>query len=102
MLSAPHADPSNSTLSAAFQRWMHEFAANGFLLTDENLKIGFCNSWLSKQIGSAESDLLGRDLFEVFPDLQKRGFDRYYTEALSGQSRILSHRLHKYLLPMPP
>lgn len=102
MLSARHADPSNSTLSAAFQRWMHEFAANGFLLTDENLKIGFCNSWLAKQIGAAESDLLGRELFEVFPDLQKRGFDRYYTEALNGQSRILSHRLHKYLLPMPP
>ena len=101
-LSVPHADPSNSPLSSAFQRWMHEFSANGFLLTDENLKIGFCNAWLAKQIGVAEADLLGRDLFEVFPDLKKRGFNRYYTEALNGQSRILSYRLHKYLLTMPP
>ena len=102
MASAPHSEVGNSNLSAAFQRWMHDFAANGFLLTDEKLQIGFCNAWLAKQIGLDESELLGRHLFEVFPDLKNRGFDRYYTDALHGQSRILSHRLHKYLLPMAP
>ena len=81
---------------------MHEFAANGFLLTDEKLEIASCNAWLAKQVGREETDLLGRHLFEVFPDLRRRGFDRYYSDALNGQSRILSHRLHKYLLPMPP
>src|SRR5687768_7192979 len=99
MASAPRSEPANSNLSAAFQRWMHEFAASGFLLTDEKLEIGFCNDWLAKQIGYEESELLGRHLFEVFPDLKRRGFDRYYMDALTGQSRVLSHRLHKYLLP---
>src|SRR5689334_21802952 len=98
----PGVNSMSSNLSAAFQRWMHEFSANGIILTDENLKLCFCNSWLAKQIGTPESELLGRDLFEIFPDLVKRGFDRYYREALNGQSRILSHRLHKYLLPMAP
>jgi PAS domain S-box-containing protein len=81
---------------------MHEFAPNGILLTDENLKVCFCNAWLAKQIGRPEGELLGNGLFEIFPDLEKRGFDRYYREALNGQSRILSHRLHKYLLLMAP
>jgi PAS domain S-box-containing protein len=98
----PHPLSTNSTLGTAFQTWMHEFASNGILLTDENLHVRSCNVWLAKQIGSPESDLIGRHLFELFPEIQKRGFDRYYREALVGQSRILSHRLHRYLLPMAP
>src|SRR5690348_12805183 len=102
MLPVPHSYSSSSNLSAAFQKWMHEFAPNGILLTDENLKVRFCNAWLAKQIGRSEEELLGNGLFDIFPDLEKRGFDRYYRETLNGQSRILSHRLHKYLLLMAP
>ena len=82
--------------------WMCEFAAQGLLVTDENLKIRWCNKWFEKQSEKSEQDLKGHHLLEVFPELQTRGFDRYYRDALAGQSRILSHRLHKYLLPMTP
>jgi PAS domain S-box-containing protein len=102
MMSAPDSYSLNSTLSSAFKQWMHEFAPNGILLTDENLNVHFCNAWLAKQIGRPEAELVGKGLFEIFPDLEARGFDRYFREALNGQSRILSHRLHKYLLLMPP
>jgi signal transduction histidine kinase len=44
----------------------------------------------------------GSNLLEAFPDLSERGFDRFYHEALSGQTRILSYRFHKYLVPMSP
>lgn len=82
--------------------WMSEFAAQGLLVTDENLNIRSCNKWFEKQSEKSETELLGSNLLDVFPELRTRGFDRYYRDALGGQSRILSHRLHKYLLPMTP
>jgi len=82
--------------------WMSEFAAQGLLVTDENLFIRSCNKWFEKQSEKSERELIGQNLLEVFADLKTRGFDRYYRDALGGQSRILSHRLHKYLLSMPP
>jgi PAS domain S-box-containing protein len=92
----------NPALDAAMLRWMSEFSVQGLLVTDDNLRISLCNRWFEKQSEKREQDLLGSHLLEVFPELKTRGFDRYYKEALSGQSRILSHRLHKYLLPMTP
>jgi PAS domain S-box-containing protein len=92
----------NSSLDAAMLRWMSEFSAQGLLVTDENLNIRSCNKWFEKQSEKREKDIIGCNLLEIFPDLKTRGFDRYYRDALHGQSRILSHRLHKYLLPMTP
>jgi PAS domain S-box-containing protein len=91
-----------SSLDQAVLGWMAEFAGQGLLVTDENLIIRSCNRWFEKQCEKSEKDLIGSSLIEVFPELKTRGFDRYYRDALSGQSRILSHRLHKYLLPMTP
>ncbi len=82
--------------------WMSEFAAQGLLVTDENLSVRSCNKWFERQSEKSEKELIGSNLIEVFPELRTRGFDRYYRDALGGQSRILSHRLHKYLLPMTP
>ena len=93
---------NNSLLDAAMLRWMSEFAAQGLLVTDEKLNIRSCNKWFEKQSGKREKDLIDSNLLEVFPELAERGFDRYYRDALGGQSRLLSHRLHKYLLPMTP
>ncbi|MET0753486.1 MAG: ATP-binding protein [Pyrinomonadaceae bacterium] len=92
----------NSSLDTAMLRWMSEFAAQGLLVTDEKLNIRFCNKWFEKQSGKSEKDLIDGNLLEIFPELKTRGFDRFYSDALGGQSRILSHRLHKYLLPMAP
>lgn len=83
-------------------QWMFEFAIQGLLVTDAELNIRACNKWLEKQSNIKEEELVNHNLFAVFPELKARGFDRYYHDAINGQSRILSHRLHKYLLPMPP
>lgn len=93
---------NNSLLETALLRWMSEFAAQGLLVTDQELNIRSCNKWFEKQSEKGEKDLIGHNLLEVFPDLAARGFDRYYRDALNGQSRVLSHRLHKYLIPMSP
>jgi signal transduction histidine kinase/CheY-like chemotaxis protein len=96
------AEQNNSLFEKAILRWMFEFAGQGFLVTDTELNIRCCNKWLEKQSGRKEAELIDHNLFDVFPELKARGFDSYYRDALSGQGRILSHLLHKYLLPMPP
>jgi PAS domain S-box-containing protein len=93
---------NNSPLDKAMLGWLTEFAVQGIIVTDDELNIRSCNKWFEKQSGRNESDLIGRNLLEVFPELETRGFDRYYREVLDGQSRILSHRFHIYLWPMPP
>jgi PAS domain S-box-containing protein len=92
----------NLSLDRALLKWMNEFAVQGILVTDENLNIRSCNKWFERLSERSEQELIGKKLLEVFPELGSRGFDRYYGDALQGQSRMLSHRLHKYLLPMPP
>lgn len=93
---------NNSLFKTAILHWMFEFAAQGLLVTDAKFNICACNKWLEKQSGKKETELINHNLFEVFPELKSRGFDRYYQDVIKGQNRILSHRLHKYLLPMPP
>ncbi|HEY0428133.1 MAG TPA: ATP-binding protein, partial [Pyrinomonadaceae bacterium] len=95
-------DNNNSSLDKAMLRWMSDFSAQGLLITDEKLNICSYNKWFEKQSENCEKNLTGSNLLEAFPELVTRGFDSYYRDALSGQSRILSHRLHKYLLPMLP
>ena len=33
------------------------------------------------------------------PSLLERGFDQYYADALAGQVKVLSHTLHRYIVP---
>jgi signal transduction histidine kinase len=82
--------------------WLANFSAQGLFVTDDELNIRFYNDWFEKQSGKGEKDLTAGNLLEIFPELFARGFDRYYRNALNGQSRILSHRFHKYLIQMPP
>ncbi len=74
----------------------------GVLTTDAGLAIVGWNRWLERHIGRPAGAFLGRPLFDVFPNLVARKLDRYYRQALGGQTVLLSQRLHKYLLPLPP
>jgi signal transduction histidine kinase len=74
----------------------------GILTTDAGLMITGWNHWLARHIGQPAEAFLGKPLFDVFPNLRARKLDRYYRQALGGQTVLLSQRLHKYLLPLPP
>ncbi len=74
----------------------------GVLATNQGLTVTFWNGWLEKHTGLAAGDVKGRNLLELFPDLAQRQMERYFQRVLEGQSFLLSQRLHKYLLPMPP
>src|SRR4051812_17111000 len=88
-------------LNAAVQDWMQRLAPQGIFLTDKYLNVVAWNGWLEERSGRRAKDVLGRNLFDLYPDLVERGLDSNYREALEGQVRILSQRLHGYLLPMP-
>ena len=48
------------------------------------------------------SDVIGRSLFELYPEAATRGIREYYEGALDGAVTVLSHGLHRFLLALPP
>jgi hypothetical protein len=83
----------------AILRWSNEHGDRGFFTTDTELKIQSWNGWLEATTGVAATDAIGRPLFDVLPSLTDRGLDHHYSEALAGQIKILSHSLHRYIIP---
>jgi len=88
-------------LSVTLWKQLDAVADWGLLATDLDLIVTGWNRWLEYRSGVKAEDAVGRPLFELFPDLPTRRVDRYYRQALSGQSVILSQRFHQYLLPFP-
>jgi signal transduction histidine kinase len=88
-------------LDAALLRWTHDLAGHGILITDADLKIRSWNRWLEERSGLGAADVLGRNLLEVYGELEKRRLDKHYKWVLEGQTSILSQRLHGHLLPLP-
>jgi signal transduction histidine kinase/CheY-like chemotaxis protein len=74
----------------------------GILTTDAGLNITGWNQWLESNGGPSATEVVGRNLLEVFPDLVVRRLDQFFRQALGGQVVVLAQQLHKYLLPMPP
>lgn len=94
-------DPAKEKLlSAAVLRWMHDLAAQGILVTDEQLNIISWNQWLEERTGKSATSVIGQNLFDLFPELVTRRLDRHYQWALEGQVRVLSQALHGYLISM--
>jgi PAS domain S-box-containing protein len=87
--------------NAALLRWTHDLAGHGILITDADLKIRTWNRWLEEHSGLSAADVVGRNLLEVYTELEGRRLDRHYKWVLEGQTRILSQRLHGHLLPLP-
>lgn len=85
----------------ALLRAMRQLTPCGILATDAALRITGWNEWLAASTGVTETQMLGKGLLEVFPDLAERRLDSVYRQALEGQASVLSERLHEYLFKMP-
>ena len=68
-------------------RWLDELASAGVFTTDTSLAITSWNQWFERATGWSAAAVVGRPLFDVFPDIVARGLDRYYTAALRGEVR---------------
>jgi PAS domain S-box-containing protein len=88
-------------LNAAVLHWMHDLAAQGIVTTDSELRVVEWNHWMQEHTGKRASEVIGKNLLELFPELTERRLDRHYKWALEGQVRVLSQALHGYLISMP-
>jgi PAS domain S-box-containing protein len=98
-VSAARRRPDPGAVEAAMLRWLQEQNDRGVFATDAHLTVRSWNRWLATATGISTESILGQPLFEAFPSLADRGFDQYYAEALSGQVKILSHSLHRFIVP---
>ena len=88
-------------LNAAVLHWMHDLAAQGIITTDSELNVVEWNHWMEEQTEQRFSEVIGKNLLELFPELTERRLDRHYKWALEGQVRVLSQALHGYLIAIP-
>ena len=96
-MSSPHA--SVDTFATGMLRWFENHATHGLFTTDRDLRIRTWNKWLAGATGLQPDAVVGELLMDIIPSLSERGFDAYYHDALGGEVRILSHTLHRYLVP---
>jgi signal transduction histidine kinase len=89
----------SATLDQAVLLWMQEMAPHGICITDSDLRVQGWNSWMETSSGIKSESAIGRELFELFPDMQSRRVEVYFKSALKGEISILSTALHKYLFP---
>src|SRR6187397_503293 len=89
-------------VQAAVTRWFIEQSRQGFFATDRHCKVVVWNRWMQVHSGLAAADVIGRSIFEIYPDAEARGINEYYTSALSGQVTIVSYGLHRHLFPFRP
>ncbi len=82
-------------------RWFDQHAAQGLFTTDRDLIIRTWNRWLVSATDLAADSVIGRPLAEVLPSLVDRRMDEHYRDALIGQVKVLSHTLHRHVLPCP-
>jgi signal transduction histidine kinase/ActR/RegA family two-component response regulator len=89
-------------LNASVVRWVTEDTHQGCFVTDVQLRVVLWNRWMELHSGRSQSEVLGRSLLELYPDVGEREIKEYYQSALEGRVTILSHALHRYLVALPP
>jgi signal transduction histidine kinase len=94
------AERKTAPAGAPASLWLEEIVPFGVFTTDQELRISSWNRWLVERSGRAVTDVLGRSLWDVYPELGERQQKRFL-RALDGEVSIMSAALHKYLLPLP-
>jgi PAS domain S-box-containing protein len=93
-----HSEPKTQQHEAAMLAWIHDFAPYGVFTTDRDFRIRSWNRWLHAHSHRAAEAMIGRNLFEAFPDLDQRALRGRFERALEGEISVLSTALHGYLL----
>ena len=89
-------------VQAALSRWFTNESRQGFFATDRRFRVIVWNRWMEIHSGYSAAQVLSRSVFDVFEDMVSRGVNEYYDSALAGHVTVISHGLHRYLLPLPP
>jgi signal transduction histidine kinase len=78
-----------------------DFLGAGVLTVDAALDVTGWNRWLEAATGRSAVEAMGRPLLEVFPGLAGTRGEAAFRRALEGETVMMSHRFHEFLLPMP-
>lgn len=96
-------DPPSAlnALNAAALDWVKAHPPYGVVIIDMHSRVQGWNPWMVLHSGRAVNEVVGRHLIDVFPDLVERGLSSHFDEALAGHVRLVSHRLHGFLIRLP-
>jgi HEAT repeat protein len=74
----------------------------GLLTVDRSLVVRTWSEWLESATGKTASDVRGRALEDVIPDLRSRGLlERFERVLQTGEAQVLAPAFHHYLIPCP-
>ena len=93
--------PDAPLMHAAMLRWLDEFSNQGIITTDTELRIRGWNRWLERHTGRTAESVVGQPLLIACPEIDARGLEGYYRDALQGQVMVLAQPLHRYLIQIP-
>ena len=99
---APELSLDTGRLEAALTHWLSHETQRGVFVTDPQFRLVVWNQWMEIHSGRLSSDVIGRSLFELYPEAATRGIREYYEGALDGAVTVLSHAFHRFLIALPP
>jgi signal transduction histidine kinase len=99
MPAAPERSPK---LETATLEWIDRFAPYGVIATDRDLCVRSWNHWMQVHSGRDAASVIGKPLFELYPDLVERHIASHFERALKGEVNVVSTALHGHLIPLPP
>ena len=89
-------------LDTALAHWLSHESQRGVFVTDAQFRLVVWNQWMEIHSGRLSSDVIGRVLFDLYPEAATRGIREHYEGAVEGSVTILSHAFHRFLLALPP
>lgn len=88
-------------LNVAALGYLKEHPPYGVIIIDTHGRLQGWNPWMVVHSGLAATEVIGRSLIDVFPELVERGLSSHFDEALAGHVRLVSQRLHGFLIRLP-
>lgn len=73
----------------------------GVVIVDAELNIRHWNRWMEAASAQPAEAVAGQSLLEVFPQLRGDPREGMLRRAAAGESLVLAHRFHEYILPLP-
>lgn len=78
--------------------WLDTNSRLGIIITDTSLNITKANEWIRHYKKINPELILGKSIFEAFPEIKELGREQYYIDASKGKSFFFDNEEFGYLL----
>lgn len=99
---APDLSLDLARLQAALMRRTTDETHQGIFATDMRFRVVLWNRWMEIHSRRSAHQVIGQSVFDLYPTLAERGTDECYAAALEGRVTMVSHGLHRFVLPFAP